>query len=167
MSTNATAPRTDEREQSHPDLQATLEMLTARINACKHPRAVYNALLALAPFIREARTQQQREQLLESLKAATAERPPHTSNGRPNKKEKPNGSQQKPTEANESLKSNSKSKSNSNSKSNSKREGDDACARGARFTPPTLEQAEAYFQEQGATILQATRFFNKRIKQLH
>lgn len=45
-----------------------IERLTASINACRHPRAVYNAALALAPIIRKAGTEQQREHLLEDLK---------------------------------------------------------------------------------------------------
>lgn len=45
-----------------------IEKLTARLNACKHRRSIYNAMLSLAPIIREARTEQQRKQLLEDLK---------------------------------------------------------------------------------------------------
>lgn len=45
-----------------------IEKLTARINALQHPRAVYNALMALAPVIREAREEGQQEAMLEALK---------------------------------------------------------------------------------------------------
>lgn len=48
-----------------------IENLTERINACKHPRRVYAAALALAPIIREAKTQQERETLLANLKGDT------------------------------------------------------------------------------------------------
>lgn len=49
-----------------------IEILTARINACKHPRLVYNALMALAPIIREAKSQKEREALCDDLKGMTA-----------------------------------------------------------------------------------------------
>lgn len=48
-----------------------IEKLTARLNACKNPRRVYNALMALAPIIREAKEEKQREALLASLREAT------------------------------------------------------------------------------------------------
>ena len=44
-----------------------IEKLTAYINALQHPRAVYNALMALAPVIRRARQEEQQEALLEAL----------------------------------------------------------------------------------------------------
>lgn len=44
------------------------EKFCARLNACKNPRLVYNALMALAPIIREAKTQQEKEELLKALK---------------------------------------------------------------------------------------------------
>ena len=44
-----------------------IEKLTTRINALQHPRAVYNALIALAPVIRDAREEGQQEALLEAL----------------------------------------------------------------------------------------------------
>ena len=50
-----------------------IEKLTARLNACKHPRRIYNALLVLAPLIREAREEQQRAKLLEELKEGAKE----------------------------------------------------------------------------------------------
>lgn len=48
-----------------------IEKLTARLNACKNPRRVYNALMELAPIIREAKEEKQREALLASLREAT------------------------------------------------------------------------------------------------
>ena len=47
------------------------EKFCARLNACKNPRRVYNALMALAPIIREAKEEKQREALLASLREAT------------------------------------------------------------------------------------------------
>ena len=44
-----------------------IEKLTARLNACSRRRSIYNALAALAPTIQEAKTEQQRAQLLEDL----------------------------------------------------------------------------------------------------
>ena len=43
------------------------ERFNAMINECENPRLVLNAMLALAPMIREARTQKQREDLLAIL----------------------------------------------------------------------------------------------------
>lgn len=42
-----------------------IEKLTARINALQHPRAVCNALIALAPVIREGQLEAQLEALEE------------------------------------------------------------------------------------------------------
>ena len=50
-----------------------IEKLTAHINACKHRRQIYSALLALAPLIRAAHTEQQRAKLLEELKEGAKE----------------------------------------------------------------------------------------------
>lgn len=44
-----------------------IEKLTNRINASRHPRSLYNALMAIAPLICEAQTEQQRTELLEDL----------------------------------------------------------------------------------------------------
>lgn len=92
MSENATAPRHDGRAMFHQMLNSRRdperayailsgmasiasapektnnEKLCEMINSCKNPRLVYNALLALAPIIREAKTRQQREALLDALK---------------------------------------------------------------------------------------------------
>lgn len=54
-----------------------IEKLTARLNACKHRRSIYNAMLSIAPIIREARTEQQRKQLLEDLRKEAAEYDQH------------------------------------------------------------------------------------------
>ena len=45
------------------------EKFCAMLNACNHPRQVYNALMALAPIIREAKEDTQREAVLASLQA--------------------------------------------------------------------------------------------------
>lgn len=45
-----------------------IEKLTARINALQRPRSVYNALMVLAPVIREAGQEEQQKALLEALK---------------------------------------------------------------------------------------------------
>lgn len=40
-----------------------IEKLTAHLNSLQHPRAVYNALMSLAPVIRKAKQEGQREAL--------------------------------------------------------------------------------------------------------
>ena len=47
------------------------EKFCAALNACKNPRRVLNALMVLAPIIREAREEQEREAILDSLREAT------------------------------------------------------------------------------------------------
>ena len=44
------------------------ERFNQMLNACENPRLILRALKALAPIIREAKTQQQREALLDDLK---------------------------------------------------------------------------------------------------
>ena len=44
-----------------------IERLTERLNRCKNPRLVFNAAMALGPLIREARTEQEREELLKAI----------------------------------------------------------------------------------------------------
>ena len=46
------------------------EKFNLMLNRCKHPRAVLDAIRALAPVILETRTEQQRARLLEDLKEA-------------------------------------------------------------------------------------------------
>lgn len=49
-----------------------IEKLTAHLNSLQHPRAVYNALMSLAPVIRKAKQEGQQEALpavlLEAMK---------------------------------------------------------------------------------------------------
>ncbi len=44
-----------------------VDILHKKINACKNPRLVYTAMMALAPIIAEARTQQQRTEIIDAL----------------------------------------------------------------------------------------------------
>lgn len=50
-----------------------IEKLTERLNRCKNPRLVFNAALAIAPLILEAKTQPQREELLKALEKGDKE----------------------------------------------------------------------------------------------
>ena len=45
-----------------------IEKRTERLNACKHRRLIYNAMMNLAPIIREAEQEEQRQKLLEAMK---------------------------------------------------------------------------------------------------